>query len=158
MQIPVFLIAVILPHIAFFRAIFMTQCGPFRMGDWIKWVLVTPVQFILGRRFYVAAYRALRNKSANMDVLVVLASTAAYVYSVSSVIYGAIVGFWPVSYFETSAMLITFVLFGKYLEAKAKGKTSEAIGKLLELAPTTALLLALDAGTNAFPSLLLSKH
>ncbi|CAM6114505.1 unnamed protein product [Calypogeia fissa] len=144
-SIPVFCIAVILPHIGFFHRLFMVQCGPFRMGDWIKWVLVTPVQFILGKRFYIAAYRALRNKSANMDVLVVLASTAAYVYSVSSVIYGAIVGFWPLSYFETSAMLITFVLFGKYLEAKAKGKTSEAIGKLLELAPTTAILLNVDA-------------
>ncbi|KAL2635010.1 hypothetical protein R1flu_006489 [Riccia fluitans] len=144
-SLPVFSIAVVFPHIMYLRRILMMQFGPFHIGDWIKWILVTPVQFKLGQRFYIAAYRALRNHSANMDVLVVLASTVAYLYSVCSIFYGALFGFWSASYFETSAMIITFVLFGKYLEAKAKGKTSEAIGKLLELAPTTALLLTVDA-------------
>ncbi|BFI30561.1 P-type Cu+ transporter [Marchantia polymorpha subsp. ruderalis] len=144
-SIPVFLVAVVFPHIISVRKVLMMQCGLFRISDWIKWILVTPVQFSLGQRFYIAAYRAVRNGSANMDVLVTLASTVAYLYSVSAIMYGALYGFWPASYFETSAMIITFVLFGKFLEAKAKGKTSEAIGKLLELAPTTAILLTVDS-------------
>lgn len=82
-----------------------------------------------------------------MDVLVVLGTTAAYFYSVWAVFYGAVFGHeLMMTYFETSAMLITFVLLGKYLEALAKGKTSEAIGKLLQLAPTTALLVTVDSG------------
>lgn len=156
MQIPVFLVAVVFPHIISIRKVLMMQCGLFRISDWIKWILVTPVQFSLGQRFYIAAYRAVRNGSANMDVLVTLASTVAYLYSVSAIMYGALYGFWPASYFETSAMIITFVLFGKFLEAKAKGKTSEAIGKLLELAPTTAILLTVDSGPFIRPVLSLS--
>lgn len=116
------------------------------MGDWLKWVLVTVVQFIIGKRFYVAAGRALRNGSTNMDVLVALGTSASYFYSVCALLYGAITGFWSPRYFETSAMLITFVLFGKYLESLAKGKTSDAIKKLVELAPATATLLTKDKG------------
>lgn len=71
----------------------------------------------------------------------------AYVYSVCGLLYGAVTGSPAMTYFETSAMLFSFVLLGKYLESLAKGKTSEAIGKLLELAPTTAILLTVDSGT-----------
>lgn len=117
------------------------------MDDWLKWALVTVVQFIIGKRFYIAAARALRNGSTNMDVLVALGTTASYVYSVCALLYGAFTGFWSPTYFETSAMLITFVLLGKYLECLAKGKTSDAIKKLVELAPATALLLIRDKGT-----------
>ncbi|XP_016496043.1 copper-transporting ATPase RAN1-like isoform X2 [Nicotiana tabacum] len=105
------------------------------MGDWLKWALVTVVQFVIGKRFYVAAGRALRNGSTNMDVLVVVGTTACYVYSVYALLYGAISGFWSPTYFETSAMLITFVLLGEYLETLATGKTSDAIRKLVELTP-----------------------
>ncbi|XP_016441159.1 copper-transporting ATPase RAN1 isoform X4 [Nicotiana tabacum] len=70
-----------------------------------------------------------------MDVLVVVGTTACYVYSVYALLYGAISGFWSPTYFETSAMLITFVLLGEYLETLAKGKTSDAIKKLVELTP-----------------------
>lgn len=118
------------------------------MGDWLKWALVTPVQFVIGKRFYVGAYRALKNGSANMDVLVSLGTSAAYFYSVCALLYGAVSGYWTVTYFETSAMLITFVFLGKYLEVVAKGKTSDAIKKLLELAPTAALLLITDSGLS----------
>uniref|UniRef100_A0A0E0GWT2 HMA domain-containing protein n=1 Tax=Oryza nivara TaxID=4536 RepID=A0A0E0GWT2_ORYNI len=102
------------------------------------------LSFVVGKRFYIAAYRALRHGSTNMDVLVVLGTTASYVYSVCALLYGAFTGFHPPIYFETSAMIITFVLFGKYLEVLAKGKTSDAIKKLVELVPATALLLLKD--------------
>lgn len=114
----------------------------------MKWILVSIVQFGVGKRFYVAAYRALRHGSTNMDVLVVLGTTASYVYSVCALLYGAFTGFHPPIYFETSAMIITFVLFGKYLEVLAKGRTSDAIKKLVELVPATALLLLKDKGNK----------
>ncbi|KAJ7969429.1 Copper-transporting ATPase [Quillaja saponaria] len=81
-----------------------------------------------------------------MDVLVALGTSASYFYSVCALLYGALTGFWSPTYFETSAMLITFVLLGKYLECLAKGKTSDAIKKLVELTPATALLLVKDKG------------
>ncbi|GFS43069.1 copper-exporting ATPase [Actinidia rufa] len=146
LSIPIFLMQVVCPHIPLLYALLLRQCGPFQMGDWLKWALVTVVQFVIGRRFYVAAGRAFRNGSTNMDVLVVLGTSASYLYSVCALLYGAITGFWSPTYFETSAMLITFVLLGKYLETLAKGKTSDAIKKLVELAPATALLLVRDKG------------
>ncbi|KAF3790266.1 Copper-transporting ATPase [Nymphaea thermarum] len=144
--VPVFLIGVVCPHIPHLHSLLLRRCGPFFVGDWLKWALVTPVQFVIGKRFYVSAFRALRHGSANMDVLVALGTSATYFYSVYALLYGAMTGFWSPTYFETSAMLITFVLWGKYLEAVAKGKTSEAIKKLIELAPATALLLIMDSG------------
>lgn len=144
-SIPVVFIGVICPHIWAVQLLLLVRCGPFLLSDWLKWALVTPVQLVLGRRFYIGAYKSLRRKSANMDVLVALGTTAAYVYSVSAVLYGAATGIPLPTYFEASAMLITFVLLGKYLEVLAKGKTSEAIGKLLQLAPTSALLLTVDS-------------
>ncbi|MFU0790299.1 MAG: heavy metal translocating P-type ATPase [Virgibacillus proomii] len=104
------------------------------MNPWFQFVLATPVQFIIGWQFYEGAYKNLRNKSANMDVLVALGTSAAYFYS----LYEAIKtignpGYMPHLYFETSAILITLILFGKYLETKAKSKTTMAISKLLNL-------------------------
>ncbi|KAK8505469.1 hypothetical protein V6N13_036914 [Hibiscus sabdariffa] len=144
LSIPVFLIRVVCPHIPLLDAFLLWRCGPFLMGDWLKWALVSVVQFVIGKRFYIAAGRALRNGSTNMDVLVALGTSASYFYSVGALLYGAVTGFWSPTYFETSAMLITFVLLGKYLECLAKGKTSEAIKKLVELAPATALLVVKD--------------
>jgi len=106
---------------------------PYRI--WILFVLSTPVQFIAGKRFYQGAWSSLRNKTASMDTLIALGTSAAYFYSVA-----ALAGFVSEQYFETAAMLITLVLFGKYLEALAKGKTSEAIRKLMNLSPKTALV------------------
>jgi Cu+-exporting ATPase len=80
-----------------------------------------------------------------MEVLVTLGTTAAYVYSVCGLLYSAVTGSPAMTYFETSAMLFSFVLLGKYRESLTKGKTSEAIVKLLELAPTTAILLTVDS-------------
>ncbi|KAI4343324.1 hypothetical protein MLD38_027846 [Melastoma candidum] len=146
LSIPIFLIRVVCPRIPMVYSMLLWRCGPFLMGDWLKWALVSVVQFVIGKRFYIAAGRALRNGATNMDVLVVLGTTASYIYSVCALLYGAATGFWSPTYFDTSAMLITFVLLGKYLESLAKGKTSDAIKKLVELAPATALLLVKDKG------------
>ncbi|KAL6198658.1 hypothetical protein ACLB2K_028447 [Fragaria x ananassa] len=146
LSVPVFLIRVVCPHIPLLYSLLLWRCGPFEMGDWLKWALVSVVQFVIGKRFYIAAARALRNGSTNMDVLVALGTSASYFYSVCALLYGAVTGFWSPTYFETSAMLITFVLLGKYLECLAKGKTSDAIKKLIELAPAIALLLVKDRG------------
>lgn len=145
LSVPVFLIRVC-PHIPVLYPFLLWRCGPFLMRDWLKWALVSLVQFVIGKRFYVAAAKALRRGSTNMDVLVALGTSASYFYSVCALMYGAVTGFWSPTYFETSAMLITFVLLGKYLESLAKGKTSDAINKLVELAPATALLLVKDKG------------
>ncbi|WP_339212595.1 heavy metal translocating P-type ATPase [Aeribacillus sp. FSL K6-3256] len=112
------------------------------MNPWFQLLLATPVQFYIGGSFYTGAYRALRNKSANMDVLVALGTSAAYFYS----LYEAIktIGrsdHMPHLYFETSAILITLVLVGKYFEAIAKGRTTEAISKLLSLQAKDALVI-----------------
>ncbi|CAL28490.1 heavy metal translocating P-type ATPase [Staphylococcus carnosus] len=104
----------------------------FMVQPWFQFILATPVQFILGWQFYKGAYSSLRNKSANMDVLVALGTSAAYFYS----IYLAIIHYGESHiplYFETSAVLITLILLGKYFEAKAKGHASDAINKLLSL-------------------------
>ncbi|RYR62861.1 hypothetical protein S245_012540 [Arachis hypogaea] len=130
----------------FFTTPEMRALRPFLMGDWLKWGLVSIIQFVIGKRFYIAAARALKNGSTNMDVLVAVGTTASYTYSVCALLYGALTGFRAPVYFETSAMLITFVLLGKYLECLAKGKTSDAIKKLVELAPATALLIIKDKG------------
>ncbi|KAH7438920.1 hypothetical protein KP509_04G037000 [Ceratopteris richardii] len=148
MSVPVLFLGVICPRLARFHDFLSFRYGPFFVVDWFKWVLVTPVQFVVGKRFYLGAYRSLKNLSANMDVLVALGTTSAYVYSFFALIYAAITGLWLVTYFETSLMLFNFILFGKYLEVVAKGKTSEAIGKLLKLAPTSAILLSLNIDDN----------
>ncbi|MFD1849406.1 heavy metal translocating P-type ATPase [Oceanobacillus bengalensis] len=104
------------------------------MNPWFQFVLATPVQFIIGWQFYEGAYKNLRNGGANMDVLVALGTSAAYFYS----LYEAFktIGnpeYMPHLYFETSAVLITLILFGKYLETRAKSQTTNALSKLLNL-------------------------
>ena len=99
--------------------------------------LATPVQFFVGWQYYIGAYKAIRNKSANMDVLVALGSSVAYIYSIF-VALGLLHGH---VYFETSAVIITLIKLGKFLEARAKGKTSDSIRKLMSLRPETATIL-----------------
>ena len=146
LAIPLFCIQVICPYIAALNDLLGWRCGPFMMSDWFKWGLVSIIQFVIGKRFYVAAWRALRNGSTNMDVLVALGTSASYFYSVGALLYGAVTGFWSPTYFDASAMLITFVLLGKYLESLAKGKTSDAMKKLVQLTPATAVLLTEGKG------------
>lgn len=112
------------------------------MNPWFQLALATPVQLIIGRSFYIGAYKALKNKSANMDVLVALGTSAAYFYSLYLTLIALGEGRQQVDlYYETSAILITLILLGKFLEAKAKGRTSSAIQKLMGLKAKTALVM-----------------
>ncbi|MFZ2619050.1 MAG: copper-translocating P-type ATPase [Anaerolineae bacterium] len=104
---------------------------------WFNWLLLAlaiPVQFYVGWQYYVGAGKAVRNRSANMDVLIVLGSSAAFFYSLP-VVFGWLSGH---VYFETAAVIITLIKLGKFLEARAKGRTSEAIKKLMGLRAKTA--------------------
>ncbi|MDR7236020.1 heavy metal translocating P-type ATPase [Neobacillus drentensis] len=111
------------------------------MNPWVQFALATPVQFIIGKQFYVGAYKALKNKSANMDVLVALGTSAAYFYS----FYLSLLSIGNMAhsvelYYETSSILITLIILGKLFEAKAKGRSSEAIKKLMGLQAKTATI------------------
>ena len=106
---------------------------------WANMALATVVQFSAGLAFYRGAWISIRNMTANMDVLVALGITAAYGYSVLAALQLA--GLSGEVFFETSAMLITFIRFGKWLEAKAKGQASRALNELLELQPDRAIIL-----------------
>ncbi|KAL8129325.1 hypothetical protein V2J09_018480 [Rumex salicifolius] len=129
------------------------------VGIVLRWAFCTPVQFIIGRRFYFGAYHALRRKSANMDVLVALGTNAAYFYSVYIVVKALTSDiFEGQDFFETSAMLVSFIILGKYLEVMAKGKTSDALAKLMALTPETAVLVVLDADGNVVSELEISTQ
>ena len=104
---------------------------------YLFWALATPVQFYVGWQYYVNGFKSIRNGSANMDVLVALGSSAAYFYSIP-IIFGWVPGH---VYFETSAVIITLVRLGKYLEARAKGGASDAIRKLMDLRPKKAYVV-----------------
>ncbi|KAL8138915.1 hypothetical protein V2J09_004916 [Rumex salicifolius] len=148
--IPVFLTSMVFMYIPGIKHTFDTKVVKMlTIGELLRWVLATPVQFIIGRRFYTGSYKALRNGSANMDVLIALGTNAAYFYSVYTVLRAATSSsFKGTDFFETSAMLISFIILGKYLEVLAKGKTSDAIAKLMDLAPDTAMLLTFDEEGN----------
>lgn len=108
----------------------------FMIAPWIQLLLATPVQFYAGWQFYRGAYHALKTGGSNMDVLVALGTSVAYFYSLVAVLQG-----WKLLYFESATVVITLILLGKLLEAVAKGKTSEAIKKLMGLQPKTALVI-----------------
>jgi Cu+-exporting ATPase len=111
--------------------------GMWAHAEWVHyamWAVATPVQFYVGWQYYVGAFKALRNMSANMDVLIAMGSSVAYFYSIA-VALGWLHGH---VYFETAAVIITLIKLGKFLEARAKGRTSEAIKKLMGLRAKTA--------------------
>lgn len=111
-------------------------------NPWLQLALATPVQFVIGARFYKHGYLALRAKSPNMDVLIALGTGAAYLFSLYNVLTGkAHHGSMEGLYFESAMTVITLILLGKYLESRAKSKTSEAIKKLMELQPKTASVI-----------------
>ena len=140
-----FLIGVIfsLPLFIFSMARDFGLVGMWAHAAWVNWLffaLATPVQFYVGWDYYVGGYKSLRNGSANMDVLVAMGSSVAYLYSVA-VLIAKTMGSNALGdhvYFETSAVIITLIVLGKLLEARAKGRTSEAIKKLIGLQPKTA--------------------
>jgi len=108
----------------------------FAWRPYLLLALTIPVQFVIGWQFYRGGYKALRAGSANMDVLIAMGSSAAFLYSVASTffLHGHL-------YYDTAAVIITLIILGKYLEARAKGRTSEAIKRLMGLAPKTARVL-----------------
>ena len=111
--------------------------------NWLLLVLATPVQLYVGRQYYVGAYKALRNGAANMDVLIAMGTTVAYVYSIA-VLIALTLGTKALGdhvYFETAAVIIVLIILGKFLEARAKGQTSEAIKKLMGLRAKTARIV-----------------
>lgn len=110
---------------------------------WIQFLLATPVQFILGARFYVAGWHALKARTGNMDLLVAIGTTAGWALSVWLWLFAGHEGM-PHLYFEASAVVVTLVLLGKWLEARAKRQTTAAIRALHALRPETAHLIGLD--------------
>jgi Cu+-exporting ATPase len=117
-----------------------TMSGMRETQWWFNWVmlaLAAPVQFYVGWQYYVGAYKALRNGSANMDVLIAMGSSAAFFYSLP-ITFGWLDGH---VYFETAAVIITLIKLGKFLEARAKGRTSEAIKKMMGLRAKTARIV-----------------
>jgi len=125
-------------------------------GDWanrywfglLLWVLATPVQFYTGWGYYVGGFKSLRVGSANMDVLVALGSTTAYLYSIAVLLLPTFGGH---VFFETSALILTLIRVGKWLEARAKGKTSGAIRALLDMAPKKATRVLEDGSSEVVP-------
>jgi Cu+-exporting ATPase len=105
--------------------------------EFILFLLATPVQFIVASDIYKSFWVSLKTRNANMDTLIAIGTSAAYIYSVYAIFFNPKLG----QYFETSAILITFVVLGRYLEARAKGKTGEAIKSLMQLSPKTATII-----------------
>lgn len=126
------------------RTLYELRLKALFLHDWrLQLISATPVQLLIGARFYKNAFRSVLARKATMDLLVVLGTTAAYVYSVYIVIfqnYAYVSGLQGV-YFETSSVIITLVLLGKYLESLAKGRTSKAIEALMDLRPNTARVI-----------------
>jgi Cu+-exporting ATPase len=115
--------------------------GPWSHAAWVNWffwALATPVQFYTGWDYYVNGLKSLKNKSANMDVLVAMGSSVAYFYSMALLIFPAL---GQHVYFETSAVIITLIKLGKMLESRTKGRTGGAIRKLIGLRPKTATIV-----------------
>ncbi|NYZ76371.1 copper-translocating P-type ATPase [Candidatus Micrarchaeota archaeon] len=129
------LISIVFALPAFVIGMFLMD---FPLRGYVLLFLATPVQFIVGRRFYKSAWASLKQKTANMDTLIALGTSVAYFYSLYLVTQDVM----GETYFETSAVLITFVILGKYLEARAKGRTSQAIRELIQLSPKHARIIA----------------
>lgn len=105
--------------------------------NWLMLALAIPVQFYVGWQYYIGAFKAIRNRSANMDVLIAMGTSAAFLYSLP-ITFGWLMGH---VYYETAAVIITLIKLGKFLEARAKGRTSEAIKKLMGLRAKTARVI-----------------
>lgn len=142
--LPNFFLNMIAPKWSFLRPILMWQpISNLYFADVLSLCLATPVQFGIGKRFYISSIKALRHYSATMDVLVVFGTTASFFFSTFSMIVALFCTTQcerPATFFETSTMLITFVTLGRYLENSAKGKTSEALSKLISLTPSMAVI------------------
>jgi P-type Cu+ transporter len=133
------IIAAVIMVIMYVPALMMNAATPY-----IMWALATPVQFWAGARFYRGMWGALKHRTTDMNTLVAVGTSAAYFYSVVAVLFPGIFQGIPGQinlYFDTSAAIITLILLGRYLEARAKGQTSEAIKTLVGLQPKTATIM-----------------
>lgn len=142
--VPVFFVSMIAMYIPFLRPLvnFHIFNGIY-LGDLILLALTTPAQFWVGQKFYRSAFKALKHGTATMDVLVMIGTSAAYFYSLFALFFAAFnttPDYHPFIFFDTSTMLIMFVSLGRYLENRAKGKTSAALTDLMALAPTMATI------------------
>ncbi len=111
---------------------------------YLLWALATPVQFWAGWRFYRGTWGALRHRTADMNTLIAVGTSAAYFYSVVAILFPSLfvaAGREPALYFDTAALIIGLILLGRFLEARARGQTSEAIKKLIGMQPKTALVV-----------------
>lgn len=145
--IPVFLTSMIFPMFLPFLdygSIKVPFIPGLWLGDVVCLLLTIPVQFGIGKRFYISAFRSLRHGSPTMDVLVVLGTSAAFFFSCAAMLVSILTEphSRPATTFDTSTMLITFILLGRFLENRAKGQTSKALSRLMSLAPSTALIYA----------------
>ena len=141
--IPVFLISMVIPMFLPVLDLGSIPLIPgLYTGDLACLVLTIPVQFGIGKRFYISAYKSLKHGSPTMDVLVVLGTSAAFFFSIAAMIVSVFSPphTRPSTVFDTSTMLITFITLGRYLENRAKGQTSKALSKLMSLAPSMATI------------------
>lgn len=144
--VPVFLISMVIPMIIprlDFGSSLLWIPGLY-LGDLICLMLTIPVQFGVGKRFYISSYKSLKHGSPTMDVLVTLGTSAAFFFSVAAMLVSIFIPphTRPSTVFETSSMLITFITLGRYLENRAKGQTSKALSRLMSLAPSMATIYA----------------
>jgi Cu+-exporting ATPase len=148
--LPVFLVSMVFPHLSSTSTYFeeILFWGISREELW-AWIMATPVQFGSGMRFYRDSYHSIKSGKLGMSFLIAMGTTAAYFYSVAVVVYNSMMYNTGVprlmQSFDSSAMLIAFILLGKYLEANAKSKTSKAVSKLAEMAPENATLVGVVA-------------
>ncbi|KAI9688318.1 MAG: hypothetical protein M1820_010263 [Bogoriella megaspora] len=145
--IPVFLTSMIFPMVIPFLdygSIKIPIVPGLWLGDVVCLILTIPVQFGIGKRFYVSAFKSLRHGSPTMDVLVVLGTSAAFFFSCAAMLVSILSPphTRPATVFDTSTMLITFITLGRYLENRAKGQTSKALSRLMSLAPSMATIYA----------------
>jgi len=140
------IIGIILGLIIFFGSsrLWFPWVPSFLNNFYVLWMLATPVQFLIGWQFYKGAWGAFKHRSADMNTLITVGTSAAYLYSVAATLFPSFFeagGIKPEVYFDTSAMIIVLIIFGKLLEARAKGQTSEAIKTLVGLQPKTARVI-----------------
>ena len=142
--LPVFFISMVAPHIPFLHDICHYNIIPgIPLCHLLVAIITTPAQFWIGKKFYLNAFKALKHKTATMDVLVMLGTSAAYFYSILALVAAMLYpdpDVPPVVFFDTSTMLLMFVSLGRYLENSAKGKTSAALTDLMALAPSMAII------------------
>ncbi|KAJ7155392.1 Cu-transporting P-type ATPase [Mycena crocata] len=142
--LPVFFLSMVCPHVPGARGIVAAKLfNGIYLGDVLVMILTTPAQFWVGASFYRSAWKSLKHRAATMDVLVMLGTSAAYFYSLFAMLFAlfnSTPDYRPALFFDTSTMLLMFISLGRFLENKAKGKTSAALTDLMALAPSMATI------------------